>query len=291
MLELVRSISDTLRADESDALKSNAQRKSGCMAQEESLRRSVRHSQAALNELLMAQDHKATKNTALRRDMENSEDMVRHLLEERDGLQMAENEDADSFATATEARAMAATGFADHENRLRLYSRTVQDLLSVVERHFTGIGRDREGGAHDTVRVTALPSDAAATDAAADVPAPEVLLELGADNTTTASAAGNSTAPAVANKPVDTAVWRDVEAHAIYTSLHELLDSFTNVVNEERTLELSSKHRLTELKSKRNLERIRRHAANRTIQTDLKAANKVAAKAKHVLEAQLAVDA
>ena len=41
MLELVRSISDTLRADESDALKSNAQRKSGCMAQEESLRRYV----------------------------------------------------------------------------------------------------------------------------------------------------------------------------------------------------------------------------------------------------------
>ena len=39
MMELVRSVHDTLTSDQSEALKANARRKSDCMAQEESLRR------------------------------------------------------------------------------------------------------------------------------------------------------------------------------------------------------------------------------------------------------------
>ena len=160
MVGLLKDIRRALSGEREEADKVIVDRQTQCKQQEDALAHSLKQYQQVLNDLAMDQDHKSVAMGTLKRAVENNRDLTRHLQEEQDAVQIAENDDLDSFALATLVRETAAGANREHVNRNRMYAKTTTDLLSIVQRHFTGVPEERNFGAHDIVRVSSVDSGA-----------------------------------------------------------------------------------------------------------------------------------
>ena len=160
MVGLLKDVRRALSGEREEADKVIVDRQTQCKKQEDALTHSLKQYQQVLNDLAMDQDHKSVAMGTLKRAVENNRDLTRHLQEEQDAVKVAEDDDLDSFALATLVRETAAGANREHVNRNRMYAKTTTDLLSIVQRHFTGVPEERNFGAHDIVRVSSVDSGA-----------------------------------------------------------------------------------------------------------------------------------
>lgn len=108
--------------------------------------------------------------------------------------------------------------------------------------------------------------------------------------TANATAKGQGPIPSALGVPIEAFQWRDAEAHAIYSRLQDLLRHVSTGMDKENAVEFKAVDAFKNFKGKRNVDRMKRVAMNRTVGVDMNAAKEEDIKSKIDLDMAIARD-